>query len=66
MCCTYDDEDDDKPIIHFYMDNPTIDEETIFESVVDCRHAYATFAIKFWFDYITRKSNQKIQRVHFR
>ena len=68
MGSKYDDEneDEDRPIIHFDKDNPTIDEGTIFTSVEDCRYAVATFAIKAGFEYITEKSDQKRLRVHCR
>ena len=66
MGCTYDDEDEDRPIIHFDRDNPTIDEGTVFESVEDCRYVVATYAIKVGFEYITEKSDQTRLRVHCR
>ena len=33
MGCRYDDEDVDRPVIHFDRDNPTIDEGTVFDNV---------------------------------
>ena len=66
MGSKYDDEDEDRPIIHFDKDNPTIDEGTIFQSVEDCRYAIATYAIKVGFEYITEKSDQKRLSVHCR
>ena len=66
MGSKYDDEDEDRSIIHFDKDNPTIDEGTVFQSVQDYRYAVATYAIKVGFEYITEKSDQKRLRVHCR
>ena len=66
MGCQYDDEEQHRPIIHFDKENPTIDAETVFESVQDCRYAVATFAIKVGFEYITEKSDQTRLMLHCR
>jgi hypothetical protein len=61
--CKYADVDEDSPVIHFDKENPKIDVGTVFENVEDCRYAVATFAISAGFEYITKKSDQKILRV---
>lgn len=66
MGCRYDDEDVDRPVIHFDRDNPTIDEGTVFDNVEDCRYAVATYAIRVGFEFIIEKSDQKRFRVHCR
>ena len=66
MGCKNDYIDEDRPIIHFDKNNPTIDVGTVFECVEDCRYAVATFAIKVGFEYIIEKSDQKRLRVRCR
>jgi hypothetical protein len=50
-------EDDDKPIIEYDRDNPSLIEGTIFPSMIDCRNAVATFFIKGEYDFVVDKSD---------
>ena len=61
-----DGEDEDRPVIHFDKENPTLDEGTIFECVEDCRFALATVAIRSGFDYCIEKSEPNRLRVYCR
>ncbi|KAM0839800.1 hypothetical protein ACQ4PT_060075 [Festuca glaucescens] len=57
-------EDADRPIVEYEKNDPSMDEGTVFRSVIDCRNALATFAIVREFDYITEKSDPTRLRAH--
>jgi hypothetical protein len=57
-------EDVDRPILEYDKNNPSMEEGTVFPSVIDCRNALATFAILKEFDYITEKSDPTRLRAH--
>ncbi|KAM0855909.1 hypothetical protein ACQ4PT_049473 [Festuca glaucescens] len=57
-------EDADRPIVEYDKNDPSMDEGTVFGSVIDCRNALATFAIVREFDYITEKSDPTRLRAH--
>uniref|UniRef100_A0ACD6A4B9 Uncharacterized protein n=1 Tax=Avena sativa TaxID=4498 RepID=A0ACD6A4B9_AVESA len=56
--------DVDRPIVEYDKNNPSMEEGTVFPSVIDCRNALATFAIVKEFDYITEKSDPTRLRAH--
>jgi hypothetical protein len=57
-------EDEDRPIIEYDRDNPSLTEGTIFPSMIDCRNAVATFCIKGEYDFVVDKSDTTRFRVH--
>jgi hypothetical protein len=57
--------DEDKPIIAYDRDNPSLSEGSIFPSMVDCRNALATFCIKGEHDFVVDKSDTIRFRVHY-
>ncbi|KAE8780890.1 hypothetical protein D1007_45879 [Hordeum vulgare] len=59
----FEDADEDRPIMMYDRDNPSIDEGVVFPEAVDCRNAVGTFSIKFETEYITLKSDQSSLEV---
>ncbi|KAM0905028.1 hypothetical protein ACQ4PT_017631 [Festuca glaucescens] len=57
-------EDADRPIVEYDKNDPSMEEGTVFHSVIDCRNALATFAIVREFDYITEKSDPTRLTAH--
>jgi len=57
-------EDEDRPVIEYDRDNPSLEEGAIFPSMVDCRNALATYCIKGEFDFEIDKSEPSKLRVH--
>ncbi|KAE8780962.1 hypothetical protein D1007_45812 [Hordeum vulgare] len=54
----FEDADEDRPVMMYDRDNPSIDEGVFFPEAVDCRNAVETFSIKSETEYITLKSDQ--------
>jgi hypothetical protein len=50
---------EDRPIISYDRENPSLTEGSIFPSIVDYRNALATFCIKGEFDFDIDKSDQR-------
>jgi hypothetical protein len=59
-----DEEDQDRPVIEYDRDNPSLTEGTIFPSMIDCRNALATFSIRGETDFVIDKSEPTRLRVH--
>jgi hypothetical protein len=57
-------DDEDRPVIDYDKDNPSLAEGTIFPSMVDCRNALATYCIKGEYDFEIDKSEPGRLRVH--
>ncbi|XP_035817447.1 uncharacterized protein [Zea mays] len=57
-------DDEDRPVIDYDKDNPSLAEGTIFPSMVDCRNALATYCIKGEYDFEIDKSEPSRLRVH--
>jgi len=57
-------DDEDRPVIEYDRDNPSLEEGAIFPSMVDCRNALATYCIKGEFDFEIDKSEPSKLRVH--
>jgi hypothetical protein len=57
MGMSAEEEDEDKPIIAYDRDNPSLSEGSIFPSMVDCRNALSTFCIKGQYDFVVDKSD---------
>ena len=57
-------DDEDRPVIEYDRDNPSLEEGAIFPSMVDCRNALATYCIKGEFDFEINKSEPSRLRVH--
>jgi hypothetical protein len=55
---------EDRPIISYDRENPSLTEGSIFPSIVDYRNALATFCIKGEFDFDIDKSDQTRLTVH--
>ncbi|KAG8047305.1 hypothetical protein GUJ93_ZPchr0008g12736 [Zizania palustris] len=55
---------EDRPIISYDRENPSLTEGSIFPSIVDCRNALATFCIRGEFDFDIDKSDQTRLTVH--
>jgi hypothetical protein len=49
-------DDQDLPMIQYDRDNPSLDEGSLFPSMVDCRNALATYCIKGEYDFVIDKS----------
>jgi hypothetical protein len=58
-------DDEDRPVIDYDKDNPSLAEGTIFPSMVDCRNALATYCIKGEYDFEIDKSEPSRLRVHY-
>jgi hypothetical protein len=61
---TRGEEDEDRPIIDYDRENPTMAEGNIFPSIIDCRNALATFCINNEYDYVIEKSDPDRLRVY--
>ncbi|KAE8769014.1 hypothetical protein D1007_59450 [Hordeum vulgare] len=59
----FEDADEDRPVMMYDRDNPSIDERVVFPEAVDCRNSVETFSIKFENEYITLKSDQSSLEV---
>ena len=55
---------EDRPVIQYDRDNPSLAEGTTFPSMTDCRNALATYSIKGEFDYVIDKSEPTRLTVH--
>ncbi|KAE8766275.1 hypothetical protein D1007_62555 [Hordeum vulgare] len=55
----FETEDEDKHVMMYDIDNPSIGEGVVFPSAVDCRNAVATFSVSTETEYITLKSDQR-------
>ena len=53
----FEDADEDRPVMMYDRDNPSIEEGVVFPGAVDCRNAVGTFSIKSETEYITLKSD---------
>ena len=58
------DDDDDMPIIEYDKENPSLDEGSVFPSMVALRNALATYCLKNEYDYEIDKSEPKRLTVH--
>ena len=54
----FEDADEDRPVMMYDRDNPSIEEGVVFPGAVDYRNAVGTFSIKSKTEYITLKSDQ--------
>jgi hypothetical protein len=61
---TRGEEDEDRPIIDYDIEDPTMAEGNIFPSIIDCRNALATFYINNEYDYVIEKSDPDRLRVY--
>ena len=53
----FEDADEDRPVMIYDRDNPSIEEGVVFPNAVDCKNAVGTFSIKSETEYITLKSD---------
>jgi hypothetical protein len=57
-------EDDDRPVIEYDRDNPSLTEGSIFPSMTDCRNALVIYCINSEFDFVIDKSKPNRMTVH--
>jgi hypothetical protein len=57
-------DDQDLPMIQYDRYNPSLDEDSLFPSMVDCRNALSTYCIKGEYDVVTDKSEPNRLTVH--
>jgi hypothetical protein len=57
-------DDQDLPMIQYDRDNPSLDEGSLFPSMVDYRNALATYCIKDEYDFVIDKSEPNRLTVH--
>nr|XP_020200415.1 uncharacterized protein LOC109786244 [Aegilops tauschii subsp. strangulata] len=58
-----EEEEEDRPIVVYDKENPLFAEGSVFPSLLDCKNALSTFAIKREFDYTVEKSDSKRLRA---
>ena len=58
-----EEEEEDRPVVVYNKENPLFAEGSVFPSLLDCKNALSTFAIKREFDYTVEKSDSKRLRA---
>ena len=58
-----EEEEEDRPIVVYNKEDPSFVEGSAFPSLLDCKNALSTFAIKSEFDYTVQKSDPNRLRV---
>jgi hypothetical protein len=56
-------EDEDKVVVEYDMDNPTMSEDNTFPSMLDCRNVLDTYSIKNGISYVLEKIDPRRLRV---
>ncbi|KAE8781279.1 Far1 [Hordeum vulgare] len=57
--------DEERPNVQYNRGDPSLQEETIFHSALDCRNALATFSIKTQSEFVMDKSDSSRLTVHY-